>query len=140
MIGAGVRLVVVAALLSACHQGASEPAAPVASALGVEWRLVSLASAPVGLGANGQPLTLLLAEEGGRASGYAGCNQFSASYALAGSALKFGPLAMTRMACADGTVLETQYTQALEGATGLRVTAAGLELLKGSSPIARFTR
>lgn len=140
MIGDGVRLVFVAAMLSACHHGSAEPAAPVASALGVEWRLVSLASAPVGLGANGQPLTLLLDQGTGRASGYAGCNRFTGSYTLNGSALKLGPLAMTMMACADGTVLETQYTQALQGATGLRVTAAGLELLKGSSPIARFTR
>jgi len=127
--------------LVACHRGGSAPAplAP-AAALGVEWRVVSLGGQPVGHGANGEPLTLLLSADGNRASGYAGCNRFAGSYTLTGAALSFGPLAMTRMACEHGDVLERQYTQALAATTGLRITADGLELLKGSTPLATLTR
>ena len=36
------------------------------------------------------------------AGGNAGCNTFTASYTADGTALTFGPLAMTRIACEPG--------------------------------------
>jgi len=126
--------------LAACPGPGPGTGSPAASPVGVEWKLVELGGRSAGIGANGQPATLLLTEVSARASGYAGCNQFSGSYTLSGNSLTFGPLAMTRMACVGGGDLEHRYTMALEQTTELKVTAKGLELRKGSTLLARFTQ
>jgi len=123
-----------------CSKSAPEGTSPMPSPVGVEWRLVSIGGTPAGTGASGQPATLRLDETSGRASGYAGCNQFSGSYTLSGSSLSFGPLAMTRMACAQGGELESRYTMALGQATAWKMTSTGLELRKGSTLLAKFTQ
>ncbi len=132
--------VVFLAALAACHSAPPGDAAPMASPVGVEWTLASLGGQPAVLGAGGKPATLLLTDISARVSGFAGCNQFSGSYTLSGSTLAFGPLAMTRMACTDGTVLERSYTMALEQTTTFKATAKRLELRKGSVLLATFTR
>jgi heat shock protein HslJ len=126
--------------MQGCARSSPEGTSPMPSPVGVEWRLVSIGGTAAGTGANGQPATLRLDETSGRASGYAGCNQFSGSYTLSGSSLSFGPLAMTRMACAQGGELESRYTMALEQATGWKTTSTGLELRKGSTLLAKFTK
>ena len=136
----GWTVVVAAIVVQGCAKAAPEGASPASSAVNIEWRLVAVAGAPAGVGANGQPATLRLDDMGQRASGYAGCNQFSGTYTLSGSSLSFGPLAMTRMACATGDELERRYTMALEQTTALKVTSKGLELRKGSVLLAKFTR
>ena len=136
-----MRMEVVALmLLMACHSAPPGDPAPVASPVGVEWTLTSLGGQPAGKGAGGKPATLLLTDISSRASGFAGCNQFSGTYTLHGTSLAFGPLAMTRMACADGTNLERSYTMALEQTTSFKVTPKGLELRKGTVLLATFTR
>jgi heat shock protein HslJ len=126
--------------LVGCAPSPPSNSTPPASPVGVEWRLVAVAGAPAGVGANGQPATLRLDDVGQRVSGYAGCNQFSGTYTLSGNSLSFGPLAMTRMACATGDDLERSYTMALEQTTDLKVASNGLELRKGSVLLAKFTR
>jgi len=126
--------------LAGCAASAPSTSGPAASPVNIEWRLVAVAGSPAGTGANGQPATLRLDDVGQRASGYAGCNQFSASYTLSGNALTFGPLAMTRMACATGDALERSYATALEQTTEFKVTSKGLELRRGSVLLAKFTR
>ena len=136
----GVLLGLAASVMAGCSNGAPEGATPMDPPTGVEWQLVSLGGTPAGLGANGHSATLLLDAVAGRASGYAGCNQFSGAYTLTSGALTFGPLAMTRMACAQGGELERRYSMALEQTTDWKVTAKGLELLRGSTLLARFTK
>ncbi|WP_116137250.1 META domain-containing protein [Trinickia diaoshuihuensis] len=61
--------------------------------------------------------TLLLDTTSGQrlASGFAGCNRFSGTYALRGGGLTFGPLATTRKACgADAARLEKAYLDVLQ--------------------------
>lgn len=127
-------------MLAACHSAPPGEAAPVASPVGVEWTLASLGGQPAGKGAGGRPATLLLTDISGRASGFAGCNQFSGTYTLSGTSLSFGPLALTRMACADGDDLERRYTMALEQTTTFKATSKRLEFRKGSVLLATFTR
>ena len=126
--------------MQGCSRSSPEGTSPVNSPVGVEWRLVSIGGTPAGTGANGQPATLRLDDTSGRASGYAGCNQFSGSYTLSGTSISFGPLAMTRMACAQGGDLESRYTMVLEQATGWKITSKGLDLRKGSTLLAKFTK
>jgi len=136
-------LVALAALiLPACHHAGGEASGPAPAPVieGVEWKLVELNGKPAGKGADGQPATLTLTAAGTRANGYAGCNRFFGSYTLTGSALRFGPLGMTRMACSGTEALETDYVKALEATTGQRAVKGKLELLAGTTVVARFTR
>lgn len=127
-------------LATGCSKQPPEGASPTLSPTGVEWQLMSLGGTPAGTGANGHPATLTLDAVAGRASGYAGCNQFSGAYTLTSGGLTFGPLAMTRMACAQGDELERKYSMALDQTTDWKVTSNGLELLRGSTLLARFTK
>src|SRR5262249_51786797 len=64
---------------------------------------------------NGSPIALSFAE--GRVSGRTGCNNFNGSYTLAGNSIKIGPLAATRMMCAEDVMTqERQLLKALESA------------------------
>jgi heat shock protein HslJ len=126
--------------MQGCSRSSPEGTSPMPSPVGVEWRLVSIGGTAVGTGANGQPATLRLDETSGRASGYAGCNQFSGSYTLSGSSISFGPLAITRMACAQDGELESRYTMALGQVTGWKMTSTGLDLRRGSTLLAKFTK
>ena len=118
---------------------ANNPLSPSAQAAvrGTEWSLVALNGAAVA--PTGRKPTLLLADND-RASGFAGCNQFSGSYALASESLRFSAMAMTRMYCADTADLEQRYVSALEATRAYRVTGARLELLDNQSVIAAFEK
>ena len=126
-----MRLVIapLAALLAmasglACGDDDGSSADP--SALqGLPWVLVS------GLDVEGWEETAPSATfEDGRVAGSTGCNQFTASYTVAGDALEIGPIASTRMACpppADS--VERDYVAALEQVRAWRVENGELMLV-----------
>jgi heat shock protein HslJ len=66
----------------------------------------------------------------GRASGSAGCNNFTAGYTVDGSSLRFGPAAATRKMCPEADVMEQEasFLKALESVSTARVEADRLEL------------
>lgn len=83
------------------------------------------------------PITLQLGTDG-NASGRGGCNGYGGPYTLAGDALRFGPLAATKMACAPALMDQEQryldtlaqvarYAVADDGAL-LLTTAEGREI------------
>jgi heat shock protein HslJ len=129
-------LAVLALLALAACQPAATGAAPAASLVGGEWRLVELGGRPAGPGAQDRAATLRLRD--GQASGFAGCNSFSGGYAADGSRLTFSALGATRMACEQGMQLERDYFAALEATRTFRLTPQGLELLGESGVLARF--
>jgi hypothetical protein len=54
--------------------------------------------------------------EAGKVAGNGSCNRFTGSAEINGSAIKFGPLAATRMMCEpDASKQETEYLKLLEG-------------------------
>ena len=118
--------------------GAPAPA-PAQDAMleNTEWSLVDLGGKPA-MGAGNRPLTLRLDPAAGNASGFAGCNRFTGGYELTGSALKFSPLAMTKMACPEGMDAESAYGQALGRVTAWRIAEGTLELMAGDTVLARF--
>jgi len=105
----------------AAQSAAQTPAAPAAAAdttmnlAGTEWHLEDLGGA--GVIDNSQ--ATLLFPEAGRVAGNSSCNRFMGTVTITGNALKFGPLAGTRMACLSDAVSnqETKYLKALEGAS-----------------------
>ncbi len=66
----------------------------------------------------------------GTVSGDAGCNQFSGPAVVDGTSIAIGPLASTKMACADpaASEQETAYLAALEAATTVQIQGSTLEL------------
>ncbi|GAB3285313.1 hypothetical protein GCM10027297_27300 [Parahaliea aestuarii] len=123
-----------------------DPAASPGAVLeGTHWLLQSLDGEAVDAGAGGKPLDLLLDAQEQRASGFSGCNRFNGGYSREGSsghgaALRFGPLAGTLMACAEGTGLERRYLDALGVVDNFRISAKGqLELAAGTNVVAVFS-
>ena len=72
----------------------------------------------------------------GTVAGFTGCNTFSGTYALDGATLSFGPLATTKMACADPTMfVESAFLAALGGVTGWSLDGDGRLALDGPRPL-----
>jgi len=135
-------LMCLAVAVAACHHstGSTTPGPAEGPPLvGTEWTLVEIGGQPAGLGAGDKAATLALVSDGNQASGFAGCNRMSGRYELDGAALRFGPMAVTRMACATGMDLETKFLSALEATRGYRMTDKGLELTGETGTLARFT-
>jgi heat shock protein HslJ/uncharacterized lipoprotein NlpE involved in copper resistance len=77
--------------------------------------------------------------EGGRVSGFSGCNRFSGSVEVAAEdRIRFSRMAMTRMACPDMGG-ETDLLKVLETADSYRLEDQGLVLYQDHrTPLARF--
>jgi heat shock protein HslJ len=134
-----IPLIVAAA---ACRQpptpgGAADFRAAVA---GADWELRELAGQPAPTGAGGRRATLRFEPDTARVAGFAGCNRYFGTYTLDGTALRFGPIGMTRMACAEGMGLEQQLGAALEATRSYTLNGNELTLLGTSGPAARFER
>jgi heat shock protein HslJ len=119
--------------------GASAPPAPSspASLTGRTWVLEDLSGAGV---IDDAQATLEVAQDG-RVNGRATCNRFSGSATIAGDSISFGPLASTRMACAEALMnQERNYLAALGQAKQWEVQGSTLFLhLGGGSEPLRFT-
>ncbi len=98
---------------------------------GRHWQLVSLDLQPVEPAANPEQRAQLLFDNG-RVTGSGGCNRLSGSYQRNGSRLRIGPLAATRMVCADAGrgALETRFLAALHATASYRLTDGRLLLLE----------
>ena len=114
--------VVIGLLVTSCASSKKPAANPPTAASGTqislpgtEWVLADLAGTPA-LPAGKATLAF---PEAGRVAGNGSCNRFTGAAAIAGDHLKMGPLASTRMACADDTVnqQEATYFKALDAAT-----------------------
>ena len=134
------------ALTSVAAAGVAAPAA-AADLEGAPW----LALFYAGPGPAGRLLPVLPDTEvtatfqRGVVSGAAGCNSYSAGYSLAGGpdALRIGPVAATRMACAEPPGVmeqEAAYLGALPTAQSYRFEGPDLVLERaGGARVARYT-
>jgi putative lipoprotein len=106
-------------------------AAPSGTLWGTSWVLEDIG----GEGVVDDARATLAFPEQGKAAGRGSCNSFSASVAITGPAINFGPLIATRMACADAVMnQESKYLKALQDAERfelegdeLRVYARGMD-------------
>lgn len=99
-----------------------------------EWKLTELNGTPVN---TPRVPTIQFTKEGQRVSGFAGCNRMMGTFTITGEALKFSPLAATKMACMDENV-ETQYLQALTKVSAYSVKDGELSLTDGTAAVAKF--
>lgn len=103
------------------------------------WKLVELRGQPVP-SLEREP-HLILKTEGNRVTGFSGCNTFNGTYTLDEKTMRidFGPLAMTRMACAEGMDTEQAFAEVLEQADNYSVSGDNLSLNRARmAPLARF--
>lgn len=88
---------------------------PTASLEGRRWELVRWHQGSEAL--PDTPPWIALRQDGST-HGYSGCNRFNGDYRLLESSLEFGPLAATRMACAEtGMALERRFLEMLHRST-----------------------
>ena len=123
-------------------KAASSKAGAAASALplaGAEWTLTELDGEAAPLGAGDRPVTIAFEEDS--VSGFSGCNRFAGSYSVDGGKLEFGNLAVTQMACLDGTKTEIRVLKALSSVGSAAVDGGSLRLLTESGEaLLTFTR
>jgi heat shock protein HslJ len=115
-------LIAVAWIAAACSahgpkpvtSSAASPSAPPAGSLeGSRWLLTDLGGREV----IDQVEASLTFPEPGKAAGNGSCNQFSGPVTITGTAITFGPLAATRMACVPNVNdQEAAYLKALQDA------------------------
>jgi carbonic anhydrase len=105
----------------------------------VEWRLTEISGQPVKISEGEKPSVIQFDAATKVAAGYGGCNSFSGSYELNGTALRFGPIATTRRYCAGAPGdLETKFLQALGQTHTWQIREGRLLLLDGETVLAKF--
>ena len=117
--------------------------APESSGDTPSWELESMGGEPAPPGAGGAAIDLVLNAQDGTASGFSGCNRYQGSFAKSGNSthgtpLKFGPMAVTMRACAEGEEAERAYLKMLDGVDGYRIQGSSLALLQGAKVVATF--
>jgi heat shock protein HslJ len=105
---------------------------------GVTWQLTALPGyAADRLAASRTPVTVRF--EGGRVSGFSGCNRFTGDYVTKEGQLTIGKLAGTMMACdAPATALETAFRDAFAGTLSPTVEGPRLALTTASGAVLSF--
>ncbi|MEN8238599.1 MAG: META domain-containing protein [Actinomycetota bacterium] len=100
------------------------------------WKLTEIDGRSATRGADGQELHMTLSDgDEPRVSGFSGCNRFFGSYKLEGKSLSFRPIAMTRMACAEGMEQEIAFHRALEMVVEYSINDGALMLLAASRAV-----
>lgn len=125
-----MRLYCVVALLGVL--GCSSKTDPLARH---RWVVVAIGERQFPVGAGGQPLTMTFDEATHRLSGFAGCNQYNASYTQRGDSLSIGPAIATQMACATGMDAEHALLGALPAISSYQLPDSTLTLV-GSGGVA----
>ncbi len=128
--------------LSGCCRvaAATRTGKPMTSLDGTGWQLKELPGTEAGALAK-LPRPVAVRFESGRLSGFAGCNNFTGSYELAGDRLVIGPVASTQMACPDpGSTVEQAFHRALKGSWRFEIAGNDLTATTDSGATLRFVR
>jgi copper homeostasis protein (lipoprotein) len=103
---------------------------------GIVWRLNSVSQIGVP-----QKLNIrVMFDQNNKVYGYAGCNNFNASYQKNDNQLKVLPLVMTRKHCTEANFYEQQFTRQLQLADRVEINQQKLQLLKDNQVIMEFSQ
>lgn len=107
------------------------------------WILQTLQGEQAPAGEGGAPVDLQLSVNDSSVAGFSGCNRYRGGFTDEGSStrgtpIKFGPLASTMRACAEGGDLEQRYLQVLGTVDAYRMQGETLALLAGEEVVATF--
>jgi heat shock protein HslJ len=127
-------ILVVFLIVSSC--GGLKSINPLSLLTGNSWALSSL----MGEGLDPSQFTGTIPSldflEGGKLAGYSGCNNFSGSFSLEGTAVKLDPGAITKKACPSAG--EQDFLSAIEKVSQLKVDRNKLTLLDGATELMSF--
>jgi heat shock protein HslJ len=116
----------------------NSPANPLG---GQEWRLKELDGEPIEQRHGAEPPDLKFDTEKKTVSGSTGINRLTGGYKLDANKLKFGNLAMTKMAGPEELMKqETEFVNALESVDSWKRTGDRLELMSGDKVVAAFAQ
>ncbi len=118
---------------------AETPSPPNGTLLNTYWKLIQLNDAEIIVGANQREPNIQFNAEN-RVTGSDGCNSISGGYILDGEKLTLGPMAGTRMACAEGGEQAQAFNEALTKVASYTVHSDQLELRDATGlVVARFS-
>jgi len=98
-------------LISAC---AAEVTPSGTSLTDTVWNLIEIEGKPVTLGMEARYLDFVLAGNGPRVGGFAGCNRFTGTYEMIDDRMALGKLALTFRSCPRAMEQEQLFMAALE--------------------------
>jgi heat shock protein HslJ len=102
------------------------------------WKLVEIDGRPVKTPEKQREAHVILASDGSRAHGNAGCNNFFGTFEADEEELHFSALGSTMMNCAAGMDTEKSFLGALGETTRYRISGQSLELFAGDRLLARL--
>lgn len=110
--------------------------------VGTSWNLTTLEGQVVSSIPNQEKTIHFTLQEGGKVTGFAGCNNFNGNYTLEkGNRIRFSKIAATKMACPHVVVKEFDFLQVFELADNFTVNGNNLMLNVGRrAPLAVFTK
>jgi heat shock protein HslJ len=119
--------------LAACT-ASDAPASP--SLVGTKWTLQSLAGTPIG---DVRRAPTIHFQSDGQVGGHGGCNSWGGTYELKGSAIRFGQMRTTLMACEQGMDVESRFHAMLKQVRTVAATGGTLVFKDdGDRVLARF--
>jgi copper homeostasis protein (lipoprotein) len=93
------------------------------------WMLTRLGGRPAVVEPEQRAPHLVLQSRDRQVVGFGGCNRMVGPYAIDGTTIDFGHMAMTQMACPTGMETEAAFAKALGAAVRYRLLAQHLELI-----------
>jgi heat shock protein HslJ len=122
----------------ACSSPQVSVGRPAAPFVGTDWKLFELHELPTIGGRYQTPATFRI--DSTTVTGFTGCNRMTGPVTYFNGHIKFGPLAVTKMACLDVNVgrVEAGFLNALNAAERVNVIGDTLILSTHSGDLARF--
>lgn len=102
------------------------------------WVLTELDGKPIATSNESKKLHIQLNPVTKTASGFAGCNQFTGEYTLAGKKISMNNLASTRMFCQKTMAIEDLFLKILKQVDEYQIKEHELFLRKGNQQLAKF--
>ena len=123
---------------AACSSPQVSVGRPPAPLAGTDWKLFELHELPTIRSEYPTPATMRI--DDGTLTGFTGCNRMSGPVTWTATAVHFGPLATTKMACLDTNLgrQESGLIKALNAAKRQRIIGDTLTLLDDAGSLARF--
>ena len=121
-------------------QQSDAPTAPSpsgrAALLGTTWAAIEIDGRAVDASEAQRQPTIVLSGDNNRVSGSTGCNRVSGTFTQQGNGLRFGMLAMTRVACfPDRSATENAFVAAMEATASQAIENGVLELRDGNGTV-----
>jgi len=102
------------------------------------WKVIELEGKAVETPEGMREAHVILASEGSRAHGHAGCNNFFGGFETSGDHLEFSALGSTMMACPEGMDTEQAFLKALGETTRYTIIGQFLTLFANDRTLARL--